>query len=211
MEQPTQIHFNGTSGIIDCAIDWPDDNVIGWALVLHPHPLHGGTRNNKVVTTIAKACTQHGLVAVRPNFRGVGDSAGEFDHGKAETEDMLALIEQFTQQFPQVAQGQWVLAGFSFGTAVAAQVYSALLDAEQPLPGRVLLAGPAVHRFGTRSIQLPEATFLVHGEDDEVVALTEVMEFAREHDLPVTVIPGSTHFFHGKLLRLRDQIAQQLR
>src|SRR5690606_5869083 len=122
------ITFEGVAGAIDCALDLPMSAPRGWALVLHPHPLHGGARENKIVTTIARACVQHGLVAVRPNFRGVGGSAGAFDAAVGETADMLQLVAQFRQAFPDAAAGKWVLAGFSFGTSVAAQLYSALAE-----------------------------------------------------------------------------------
>lgn len=104
--------YTGAAGRIDCAVDWPDGTPRGWALVLHPHPLQGGARENKVVTTIARACVQHGLVAVRPNFRGVGLSEGEFDKSVGETRDMLALVAQVREQHPELAQAPWVLAGF---------------------------------------------------------------------------------------------------
>src|SRR5690606_31823275 len=119
-------------------------------------PLHGGTNQNKVVTTIARACTERGLVAVRPNFRGVGASQGEFDSARGETADMLALVEQLQQQHPDIAQGSWVLAGFSFGTSVAAQLYSELASRSQPLPNRLILVGTAVERFRFREVELPD-------------------------------------------------------
>src|SRR5690554_4111282 len=126
--------FKGQAGPIDCVIEWPEASAEGWALVLHPHPLHGGTRDNKVVTTIGRACLQRTLVTVRPNFRGVGNSAGEFDSGKGETADMQMLVEQFLQAYPNLAETPWVLAGFSFGTAVAAQLQANLSDANADNP-----------------------------------------------------------------------------
>jgi len=200
--------FAGLAGVIDCTLDWPDAKPEGWALVLHPHPLHGGARDNKVVTTLARACVDHGLVAVRPNFRGVGLSAGEFDGSIGETADMRALVEQFSQEYPKLAAAKWVLAGFSFGTSVAAQLYSGLAERSEKTPGLLMLAGTAVQRFAPESVSVPGDTFLIHGELDEVVPLSEVMDFARGRDLPVVVIPGASHFFHGKLIVLR-QLAQQ--
>src|SRR3546814_15654028 len=102
-----KIVFQGVAGAIDCALDLPMDTPRGWALVLHPHPLHGGARDNKIVTTIARACVQHGLIAVRPNFRGVGASAGEFDAAVGETADMIQLVQQFGQAYPEAAAGKW--------------------------------------------------------------------------------------------------------
>jgi alpha/beta superfamily hydrolase len=203
--------FQGQAGDIDCAIEWPQGTPRGWALVLHPHPLHGGARSNKVVTTVARACLQQGLVAVRPDFRGVGKSAGEFDAAVGETADMQALVRQFSQTWPDVARGQWALAGFSFGTAVAAQLYSVLAEQGEKVPQGLMLLGTAVERFRFRDVAVPGDTLLIHGEQDEVVPLAEAMDFARPRDLPVVVIPDATHFFHGKLVVLRELIARHVR
>jgi len=205
MDTPKQMQFEGAAGVIDCALDWPEHEPIGWALVLHPHPLHGGARDNKVVTTISRACVQHGLLAIRPNFRGVGASQGEFDNAVGETADMTALIEQFSRKYPKVAQLPWILAGFSFGTAVAAQLQAS------PGPSALILVGTAAQRFTFRDIALPNNALLIHGEADEVVPLADAMGFARSHDLPVTVIPGASHFFHGQLIALRTLVEQRLR
>jgi len=199
--------FAGLAGDIDCAIDWPEGTPRGWALVLHPHPLHGGARDNKVVTTISRSCVQQGLAALRPNFRGVGASNGEFDNAKGETADMHEMVAQFAQRHPDVAAGPWVLGGFSFGTAVAAQLYSGL---QGHLPQAVILAGTAAQRFTFRDIALPDDTLLIHGETDDVVPLDEAMGFARQHELPMVVIPDASHFFHGKLLTLRRLVQQRL-
>lgn len=203
--------YQGQAGDIDCVIDWPDNTPRGWALVLHPHPLQGGTRDNKVVTTLSRACVQDGLVAVRPNFRGVGQSQGSFDHGLGEAADMLAVVQQFTHANPDVAAGKWLLGGFSFGTSVAAQLYSALWAQGARTPDAVVLAGPAIERFRHRDVSLPDDTMLIHGELDDVVPLSETMDYARGADLPVVVIPDASHFFHGKLIALRGLIEQRLK
>ncbi|MDQ8031939.1 MAG: alpha/beta hydrolase [Bordetella sp.] len=206
------VSFTGAAGRIECALDWPDDTPRGWALVLHPHPLQGGARDNKVVTTIARACVQHGLLAVRPNFRGVGGSEGEFDKAVGETEDMLGLIDQVLAQQPELAGLPWVLGGFSFGTSVAAQVYATLADQDGArLPAAIMLMGPAVGRFQFREVQLPEDALLVHGEADEVVPLAEAMDWVRPRGVPLVVIPGASHFFHGKLLSLRTLVQARLK
>jgi alpha/beta superfamily hydrolase len=202
--------FQGAAGAIDCTIGWPDSTPIGWALVLHPHPLHGGTRNNKVVTTMARSCVSHGLVAVRPDFRGVGASEGRFDEGVGETADMHALVRQFTEAYPEVAAGKWVLAGFSFGTAVAAGLYSDLAGQSERVPDALLLLGAAVDRYKPRDIAIPDDTLLVHGEADEVVPLAEAMDFARSRGLPMVVIPDASHFFHGQLVTLKRLLQQRL-
>ncbi len=202
--------FDGPVGPIDCALDWPAETPRGWALVLHPHSLQGGARDNKVVTTIARACVQQGLVAVRPDFRGVGKSAGEFDKAVGESEDMLALIEQFGQRHAELAQGRWVLGGFSFGSAVAAAVYGSLAAQQARPPEALLLAGTAVKRFADGRGQVPEDALLVHGEEDDVVPLAEVLDWARPLNLPIAVVPGAGHFFHGKLLVLRQLVQTRL-
>lgn len=205
-----KITFQGETGNIDCAIDWPDTPIQGWALVLHPHPLHDGTRDNKIVTTIARTCAQNGLVAVRPNFRGVGASEGSFDKAQGETRDMLLLVQQIERQYPDISNRKWVLAGFSFGTSVAAQLYSELKEAQKTLPGTMMLIGPAVWRFQYRDIELPEDLLVVHGEKDEVVPLQEVFDWIRPYQVPVTVMPEATHFFHGYLILLKKLIQNKL-
>ena len=210
-EKPTQMQFQGQAGVIDCAIDWPAVPPRGWALVLHPHPLHGGAKGNKVVTTIARACAAHGLVAVRPDFRGVGASAGSFDSARGETHDMVALVAQWRAAYPDLAQAPWVLAGFSFGTAVAAQLHAELADqGEAVMPSAVILAGAAVKRFLFRTVDLPASTLLVHGVEDEVVPLAEVQAWAATQHLEVNGLADATHFFHGKLVDLKQIVAEEL-
>ncbi|MBV6305518.1 alpha/beta hydrolase [Candidimonas humi] len=208
--KPKNSVFQGLAGAIDCALDWPEGEPAGWALVLHPHPLHGGARDNKIVTTISRACTQRGLVALRPNFRGVGASGGEFDHAVGETADMLQLVEQFAAAWPAETTGKWVLAGFSFGTSVAAQLYSELAAQGAKVPDALMLVGSAVERFRFREVAVPDDTLLVHGEVDEVVPLSEAMDFARQRGLPVAVIPDATHFFHGRLVTLKQLLLRHL-
>ena len=204
------ISFDGLAGLIDCALDWPEGEPTGWALVLHPNPAQGGTRDNKVVTTIARACVQQGLVALRPNFRGIGSSGGVFDHGKGELLDMAALVEQFRVRYPEVASLPWVLGGFSFGTSIAVQLYAKWERLEKNLPNIVVLAGSAAMRFRHSEVKAPEDALVIHGEVDEVVPLSEVMDWARPLGLPIVVIPEAGHFFHGKLLILRQLVQTRL-
>ena len=211
MSSPSvSLQFTGQAGIIDCILDRPEGEPRGWALILHPHSLHGGSRDNKVVTTLAKACLQQGLATLRPNFRGVGASQGEFDHARGETEDMLAMLPQFFERFPEFNGLPWAMGGFSFGTAVAARLHSALPPASRP---RFLaLTGAAVSRFleAGQSVEVPDDTLLVHGETDDVVPLDEAMTFARSKALPIVVIPDASHFFHGKLIALRQIVQLRL-
>lgn len=204
------ITFDGLAGVIDCALDWPEGAPTGWALVLHPNPAQGGTRDNKVVTTIARACVQQGLLALRPNFRGIGDSGGVFDQGKGELLDMAALVEQFRVRYPEIAALPWVLGGFSFGTSIAVQLFAKWDRLEKNLPNIVVLAGSAAMRFRHSDVKAPEDALLIHGEVDEVVPLAEVMDWARPLGMPVVVIPEAGHFFHGKLLILRQLVQTRL-
>ena len=205
------VTFDGETGVIDCAMDWPTDTPRGWALVLHPNPAQGGTRDNKVVTTISRACVQHGLVAVRPNFRGIGQSAGVFDEGRGETDDMARLVEQFQTRYPELVAGAWVLGGFSFGTCVGAQLYAKLKTSQSAVPNMVIWAGSAVLRFQHGDVDAPSDALVVHGENDDVVPLEEVMRWARPIDMPVVVVPNTGHFFHGKLLILRELVQMRLK
>lgn len=207
--QPDTLVFRGAEGAIDCALDWPAATPRGWALLLHPHPLYGGARDNKVVTTLSRACVQAGLLTVRPDFRGVGESAGAYAEGRGETDDMCALVEQFAERFPDIAAQSFVLGGFSFGSAVASQVQARLQQARPPVtPAALMLVGTAVERFDVARV--PADTLIIHGEQDETVALANVFDWARPQDLPVVVIPGASHFFHGKLVQLKRLVQAHL-
>lgn len=205
-----QAFFRGLAGAVEYTVDFPEAAPRGWAMVLHPHPLYGGTRDNKVVTTVARACVQQGLLAIRPNFRGVGRSQGSFDQAVGETADMVECVQQAREAWPQAAAGPWVLAGFSFGSAVAAQLYAELSERDLPLPARLMLLGCAVERYRYREVAVPADTLLIHGERDDVVPMSEGMRFARTHDLALTVLPDAGHFFHGRLLAVRQLIQSGL-
>jgi len=205
--------LEGGAGAVDCALDYPEGGLgaaRGGAVGPHPQPPFGGTRDNKVVTTIARACLQQGLAALRPNFRGVGASAGEFDNGQGEAADMLGVVDQFRDRYPALAGGRFVLGGFSFGSAVASQVYAGCGPASEkglPVAGLVLL-GTAASRFTVATV--PEDTLVIHGEQDDTVPLAAVMDWARPQSLPVTVIPGSGHFFHGNLVVVKRLVLTYL-
>ena len=190
----------GPAGAIECAVDAPSGASRGVAVVCHPHPQHGGTMDNKVVQTLARAYTQLGCTAVRFNFRGVGASQGSWAGGPGEIEDALAVVAALR------APGQplW-LAGFSFGayvvSHVAAQLAAAAAGAE-----RLVLVGPAASRFDMPPV--PSDTLVLHGEADDVVPLAAVFDWARPQSLPVTVIPGAGHFFHGQLPLLKSLVVR---
>jgi len=185
----------GPAGVIECAVDGPVDGVTrGLAVLCHPHPLHGGTMDNKIVQTLARTLVALGYASVRFNFRGVGASAGHWDHGVGEVEDALAVIRAHR------APGQaLVLGGFSFGGYVASQAAARLPAGEHA--ERLVLVGPAVETFEMAAV--PKDTLVIHGEADDVVPLTAVFDWARPQALPVTVVPGAGHFFHGQLTLLK--------
>jgi hypothetical protein len=196
-------HFSlqGPAGELQCAVDEPATSGLtaprGLALVCHPHPLHGGTMDNKVVQTLARAFVQLGWRAVRFNFRGVGASQGVWDEGRGEVDDALAVV----QALRETAQ-PLVVAGFSFGAYVASQVAARLQGPEAAQ--RVVLVGPAVQNFPVAPV--PQDSLVIHGESDEVVSLSSVLDWARPHTLPVTVVPGTGHFFHGQLPLLKSLV-----
>lgn len=170
----------------------PEGAPRGVALIAHPHPLHGGTLDNKVVQTLARAFTALRFAAVRFNFRSVGQSEGVFDEGAGETEDMLAVASEARREFPGLPLA---LGGFSFGGYVAA------VTAQTLQPQRVVLVAPAVGRFPVPGV--PAGTLVIHGEEDDVVRLPDVMKWANPQQLPVVVFPGTGHFFHGRLVPLQ--------
>ncbi len=190
----------GPAGPIEAALADPGPSRRGIAVIAHPHPLYGGTMDNKVVTTLARAFEGEGLAAVRFNFRGVGQSAGVFDEGEGETEDAVAVARW---ALATLGSSPLWLAGFSFGAAIQARA------AERLHPARLVLVAPAVTRVATPSV--PEDTLVIHGERDDVVPLSDVMDWARPQTLPVLVIPGGEHFFHGRLPLLRRLVAAACR
>jgi hypothetical protein len=186
-----RLRLPGPVGELEVVVNDPGERRRALALIAHPHPLHGGTLDNKVVQTLAKHFLGEGYVAVRMNFRGVGASAGTFDQGVGETEDWLAVAHSMRERFGALPLAA---AGFSFGAFVQARV------AEQLQPSRLVLVAPAVGRFPVPRV--PEHTLVVHGEEDDVVPLQDVLDWARPQSLPVVVAPGCGHFFHGKLREL---------
>lgn len=176
----------------------------GVAIIAHPHPLFGGTMDNKVVQTLARAFVHAGWTAVRFNFRGVGDSAGEHDNGTGEAQDFLSVVEQVAPE------GPIALAGFSFGAFVTSHALAALWP--QRSIEQIVLVGTATSRFQVAPIA-PEAhlrTLIIHGEHDDTVPLSTVMDWARPQTLPVTVVPGGGHFFHGQLGLLKNLVVRHL-
>lgn len=187
-----RVTVDGPAGPLEALVNAPAASPRGIALVCHPHPLQGGTLDNKVVQTLAKAFLALRYVAVRFNFRGVGRSAGTFDEGIGETEDALAVLDYARRRYGEALPV--ALAGFSFGSYVQTRV------AQRVRAERLVLVGPAVRRFPVQEV--PADTLVVHGEEDDVVPLADVFAWARPQQLPIVVFPGCGHFFHGRLSQL---------
>ena len=199
----------GPAGSIEAVVDAPElapgVAARGVVVIAHPHPLFGGTMDNKVVQTLARAFVQCGWQAVRFNFRGVGATEGVYDEGRGELQDLLAVVQQVAPQ------GTLALAGFSFGAFVTSHAVQALWP--QRAIEKIVLVGTAASRFAVADIP-PEAhahTLTLHGEQDDTVPLAAVMDWARPQTLPVTVIPGGGHFFHGQLPLLKSLVVRHLR
>jgi alpha/beta superfamily hydrolase len=195
----------GPAGRLELAVDRPAGTSRGAAVIAHPHPLHGGTLTNKVVQTLARAFVQSGWTAVRFNFRGVGQSEGTYDQGRGELDDLIAVVEA------QAAAGPLCLAGFSFGAFVTSHAADRLRAARDVQ--HLVLIGTAASRFEVAPVaaELHDRTLVVHGEQDDTVPLSSVMDWARPQSLPVLVVPGGGHFFHGQLPLLRDLVLRHLR
>lgn len=203
--QTESLTMAGPAGLIELAIDQPDESSRGVVVIAHPHPLHGGTLTNKVVQTLARACVLAGLTAVRFNFRGVGASEGVYDEGRGELDDLLAVVAV------HAAEGPLCLAGFSFGAFVTSHA-AARLHTSRDIQ-RLVLIGTAASRFDVAPVpaELHARTLVVHGEQDDTVPLSSVMDWARPQVLPVLVVPSGGHFFHGQLPMLRELVLRHLR
>lgn len=200
-----RLEVTGPAGRLQVLRDQPEGAPRGAAVICHPHPLFGGTMDNKVVQTLARAFVQSGWTALRFNFRGVGGSEGAYDEGRGELQDQLAVVSELA------GEGPLALAGFSFGAFVTAQALQQLWSSRDI--AQVVLVGTAVSRFQTPPLP-PEAhdrTLVVHGEVDDTVPLADVLAWARPQFLPVTVVPGVEHFFHGQLPLLKNLVVRHLR
>ncbi len=198
MNAKTEYFFiSGVAGLLECAIDLPDPESlakpVGLALVAHPHPLYGGTMDNKVTQTLARTFVALGYATVRMNFRGVGKSEGVHDAGLGETDDMALLLEHMQQKYPGLPV---VLSGFSFGTFVQSCLQQRL-KAQDKAVERMVLVGAAAGKWAMPEI--PSNSILIHGELDDTIPLQAVFDWLRPQDIPVIVIPGADHFFHRRL------------
>jgi alpha/beta superfamily hydrolase len=193
---------DGKAGPLEVVVNEGLEAARGLALIAHPHPLHGGTMDNKVVHTLAKSVFALGYLPVRMNFRGVGGSAGLHDHGEGETQDWLAVLTAMHARYGELPV---LLAGFSFGAYVQSRVARALIEGGRQ-PVALLLIAPAVDRFSVE--QTDTDTLVVHGDVDDVVPLAEVFAWARPTQQAVTVLPGAGHFFHGYLPKLQHVVTR---
>jgi alpha/beta superfamily hydrolase len=201
-----RLEIAGPAGALACAQDEPHGAPSALLVVCHPHPLHGGTMDNKVVQTIARAGLQLGWRVLRFNFRGVGGSAGAWDEGRGEVDDALAVIAAGRAGAPGLPL---MLAGFSFGGYVATAAAARLAEA----PQRLALVAPSTQKQTVPPVAEPlrSDTVVIHGEDDEVVPLAATLDWARPQGLPVTVVAGVGHFFHGRLALLKTLLLRGLR
>ena len=197
--QTRKLLIDGPAGTLECAVDQLLDLQAprGTAVICHPNPTQGGTMDNKVVQTLARAFVQLGYQVVRFNFRGIGQSGGGWDEGRGEVDDALAVVAHFRQPGLPL-----VLGGFSFGGYVASRAAQRLED--EAAPERLVLVGPATSRFDMAAV--PADSLVIHGEIDDVVPLSSVLDWARPQHLPVIVVPGVGHFFHGQLTLLKNLV-----
>lgn len=195
----------GPAGPLELLVDEPQGVVpVGVAVVAHPHPLYGGTMDNKVVQSLARAFLARGWRVVRFNFRGVGASGGTYDDGRGELQDLLAVVAALAPQ------GPLALAGFSFGAFVVGAAVQQLHGSRDL--AQLVLVGTAAGRFSVPALpaELHPRTLVIHGETDDTVPLSDVLDWARPMSLPVMVVPGAGHFFHGQLLLLRALVVRHL-
>ena len=197
--------LDGPVGQMECMLDLPEGAPRGIALVAHPHPLYGGTMENKVTQTLARTFVTLGYATARFNFRGVGQSEGEHDRGHGETDDMELLYRHMVEQYPDLPVA---LAGFSFGTYVQSQLAQRLAAAGTPVEGLVLV-GAAAGKWEMADIA--PNTILIHGENDDTIPLQAVFDWARPQEIPVIVIPGADHFFHKRLNPIKNLVLQMWR
>ncbi len=222
-------NINNESEQIECTLDLPNfslntsannKQIKGIALVLHPHPLFGGTMDNKVVKTMVRSLTDLNYAALRFNFRGVGNSTGVHDNGIGETQDALFVLKYFIQHIYTDMQEQGyifyeqenypiILGGFSFGSFIAANLFHELQKYNlQARVQKMIMIGTAAGKWNIPSV--PNNSIVIHGDEDEVIPLADTMSWAKKYDLPLTVIPNCGHFFHGKLIELKELIKKNI-
>ena len=200
------LFLQGLSGQLEAVLTVPQQiNNRLVAFLGHPHSLQGGTMNNKVVTTMARAFKELGIPSLRFNFRGVGQSAGSYDDGIGESEDMIAQVNQWQKEQADLRP---VFAGFSFGS------YVAYRTAAQFENSPLITIAPPVHHYDYQKFSpAPHPWLIIQGDADEVVPHSLVIHFARQSSpvLPVIEFADTGHFFHGKLVELKTQLMEYMR
>jgi alpha/beta superfamily hydrolase len=207
--RPRSHTIDGPAGLIEVVVEDPPAPVtpLGLGVIAHPHPLMGGTMDNKVVHTLVRAFVLAGWRAVRFNFRGVGQTEGVHDEGRGEVDDMLAVLADGRTD-PALKGLPVALAGFSFGGAVAAEAHHRWLKSDGDSHTPLVLVSPAVTRLHVPAV--PPHTLVIEGEEDDVVPLAAILDWARPQSLPVTLVPGTGHFFHGQLAVVRELVRRHL-
>lgn len=199
--RPETPFIDGPAGRLQGLLETPADDVArGLALVCHPHPQQGGTMNNKVAHTLARAFLRSNMRTLRFNFRGVGKSEGQFDNARGEVGDALSCVAWLRERWP--GEPLWI-GGFSFGAAVAIRA------AVSASPAGLVSVAPAVYRFVDNLDAQPQCPWLiVHGDQDEIVPVEETVAWVggMQPGPELTVFPATSHFFHGKLIELRDAV-----
>jgi alpha/beta superfamily hydrolase len=206
LPQQQKLTIDGPAGALEALLETPQDaDPLAVVVVCHPHPLHGGTLQNKVAHTLARGFAGLGFAALRFNFRGVGASQGEFDDGVGEKNDVIAAVDWLRNEYPQL--DLW-LAGFSFGAAMAIRA------ATDTRPAGLISVAPAVSRFAGDALKQPDCPWLiVQGDQDELVDIDETIAWVNDLDPgpQLDVFPGTEHFFHGKLIALRSAVQEFVR
>jgi hypothetical protein len=200
MPEQRKTTLDGPAGRLEGIWHLPDAEPSAVAVIAHPLPTMGGTMENKIVTTLAKTFVELGYAALRFNFRGVGASEGEFDEGNGEVEDLLAMVQHARDEFGSLPL---ILSGFSFGGYVTARAAQHL----HPQAHKLVLIAPAVGRFAMPHV--PHNTLVLHGEHDEVISLSDALDWARPQHLPIVVLPEAGHFFHGRLNQLKQIVLHE--
>jgi uncharacterized protein len=203
--------YQGSAGPIETLVDYPEQQELaGIAIITHPHPLQGGTAGHKIPQALARCFQQLGWLAVRPNFRGAGKSAGVHDRGVGETSDILLIVEALRQLHPHAPLA---LAGFSFGAFVQACVANQLMAAGNTPQFTILAGTPFGTIDGSRVYETPvcpQNALIIHGSDDAIAPLANVFQWAEPQHLPVIVFPGANHFLTGYLERFINLIATHI-
>ncbi len=194
-----RFYIEGPAGRLDTILGKPEGSQRGIAIIAHPHPLYGGTMDNKVVHTLFNTLIELGYVTAKFNFRGVGSSEGNYDQGVGEVDDVISVTQAIHKQFNnQLIHQPLILAGFSFGGAIQ------LLAAQQLNPQHLILVAPSIaHLNVSPPTDQTRQTLIIHGDQDDIVPLQTILKWAEPQSLPIVVIPGAEHFFHGRLAVLK--------